>query len=291
MGTIFISIIMVCRIFQHLFNKRASSLIDSIRTCTRYNAFTMLISAVMGFILLFISSNGFSADIVTLLISTFSGIMLATSSFCGLLAMQSGTMTANSMFATGGLIIPCLFGIFLFGEPVSVLQWVGIAIFMVAAYFLTSDSKKTYGSFNKKTLLLLLGSMFSNGFVMLAQQMFTFYRPEANVSVFSALSFAIPSALLFILTPFMPKKENAPKPPKRLYFYGVILAAAVFVINQLATISTALVSPVILFSFINGGSTIIGTVVAFICFGEKLNKEKITGLILGISSLLVIKMF
>ena len=71
--------------------------------------------------------------------------------------------------------------------------------------------------------------------------------------------------------------------------YGLILAFAVFVINQLATISTPLISPVILFSFINGGATIISAIVGFIIYKEKPNWQSILGLILGLGSLIMIK--
>ena len=73
--------------------------------------------------------------------------------------------------------------------------------------------------------------------------------------------------------------------------YGSVLSACVFIINQLATLATAFVPPVILFTFINGGSTIIAAVVAAIVFKEKLTVKSITGIVLGVASLIIIKMF
>ena len=67
------------------------------------------------------------------------------------------------------------------------------------------------------------------------------------------------------------------------------MSVAVFIINQLATLSTAIVPPVILFTFINGGSTIIGAIVAAVCFHEKLTLRSITGIILGVLSMIIIK--
>jgi drug/metabolite transporter (DMT)-like permease len=71
----------------------------------------------------------------------------------------------------------------------------------------------------------------------------------------------------------------------------VALAVSVFVINQLATISTVLVSPVILFTFINGGGTVISTLVAAVVYKEKICKKTAVGIIAGIASLVIIKMF
>lgn len=58
-----------------------------------------------------------------------------------------------------------------------------------------------------------------------------------------------------------------------------------------ATLSTALVSPVVLFAFINGGGTIIATVVAAVLYREKLTPSSVAGVLLGIVSLIGIKLF
>ena len=72
---------------------------------------------------------------------------------------------------------------------------------------------------------------------------------------------------------------------------GVALAVAVFIINQLATLSTKLVSPVVLFTFINGGGTIISTLVAAVLYKERISIKSALGILLGITSLVLIKLF
>lgn len=293
METIYIGIILLCRVMQHFFGKKTSMLITDLRKYVKYGIFSQLVSAAMGLILIVVSGKSLKADSAVVLISVFSGVMLAVSSYCSTFALQTGTMTMSSMFSTAGLLIPCLFGAFLFNHPMSAWQWVGIAMFLAAAYFLTADAKNTRSEFSLKTVVLLICSLLSNGFVMLSQQMFSFYRPEADVSVFSFLSFGTGGVLLFAMLPFMLKSENksgeSGKLPKALYGYGALLALAVFIINQLATEAAAFVSPAVLFSFINGGSTIIATVVAWLCYNEKLTKEKAAGLVIGIISLIIIK--
>ena len=86
------------------------------------------------------------------------------------------------------------------------------------------------------------------------------------------------------------RKTGDSKPlSKKLLFYGAILSTAVFIINQLATISTVLVPPAVLFAFINGGSTIIATVVAAVCIKEKLTFRSVCGVLMGVTALVVIK--
>ena len=115
--------------------------------------------------------------------------------------------------------------------------------------------------------------------------------------MFSFLSFAIIAILGSITFLFMKNQkaedaeESTGSSKKTLLICGIALAVAVFVINQLATLSTVLVSPVILFTFINGGGAIISTIVAAILYKEKLSPRTVSGVVLGILSLVVIKLF
>lgn len=295
MASIYICIILVFRVVQALFNKRSSLEIKNFPMMIGYNSYQHTISAVLGLILIFFSDKGFSVNLPTFIIAAFSGISLFLAGYCGIYAMKSGTVSLCSMFSTAGLIIPVIAGAVLFDNPINPLQIVGLLLFFVAAYLLIGSSKTVYSNFNVKTLLLLLGAMLSNGCTMLAQQMFTEYVPDTDVSVFSFLSFgiiAILTGIFYVVFPEKDKTENTSvKLSKPLLVCGAALAVSVFVINQLATLSTALVSPVILFAFINGGGTIISTVVAAVVYKEKISLKTGLGIIIGIASLIVIKSF
>ena len=97
-----------------------------------------------------------------------------------------------------------------------------------------------------------------------------------------------------LLLTFIPTEVNTKiqyRLSNKLLILGALSAVSVFIINQLATLSTALVSPSILFTFINGGSTIIAAIVAAICFHEKLTLRSILGITIGVVSLIIIKAF
>ena len=68
---------------------------------------------------------------------------------------------------------------------------------------------------------------------------------------------------------------------------GFILCA----INILSTESAKSISPVIFFAVICGGATVISAIVGAVAFREKLTVVGITGMILGIGSLILIKVF
>ena len=293
MAAIYISIILLCRIAQHIFGKNTSNAIRGTSCFVQYCSYTNIISGILGLLLIIIAGNGLRCNLTALLISLFSGIMLASSKAFSLAAMKSGTVALISLFGTAGILVPCIAGIFLFGQPMSWGQWGGIVLFFVAAYLMIGSSAKIYNGFSLKTLILLIGTMLANGFTMLAQQMFTFYVPDGDVSVFSFLSFGIVGVLLLILSliPAKGKTKIEYRLSSRLLLLGAVSAVAVFIINQLATLSTGLVSPAILFTFINGGSTIIAAIVAAVCFHEKLTMRSSLGIIIGVIALVIIKAF
>ena len=87
----------------------------------------------------------------------------------------------------------------------------------------------------------------------------------------------------------LPADDAGKKLPRRVLIYGVFLAAAVFVINQLATLSTPLVSSVVLFALINGGATIVSAVTGAVLFKEKLTPRSVAGIVLGVGALVLLQ--
>lgn len=294
---------------QAVFNKMASNEVKNIPTVLVYGAYRNTISALFGLLLVLISGSGFGLGATGLLISLCSGVMLSVSGFCGIMCLKTGTVSVSSIFSTAGILIPIIAGVF-FGTPVSAMQCAGLALFFVSAFLLIGDSKKATGKFTVGTFFLLIGCLFAEGLTMLSQQAFTKYVPDGSVSAFSFITFCIAAVSNLVMFAFFRNKKipvpgeekpGSPDPPaapdqsvkfsRRLIISGFALAVAVFVINQFATLSTALVPPVILFTFINGGGTVISTIVAAIMYKEKLTPQKIAGVAVGIISLVVVKMF
>lgn len=306
MAALYISIILLFRVVQAVFNKMASNEVENIPTVLVYGAYRNAISAAFGLMLVLISGNGFGLGATGLLISLCSGVMLSVSGYCGIMCLKTGTVSVSSIFSTAGILIPIIAGVF-FGIPVSAVQCVGLALFFVSAFLLIRDSRNTTGKFTAGAFFLLVGCLFAEGLTMLSQQAFTKYVPDGSVSAFSFITFCIAALSNLIMFAFFRNKkipvsgEEKPDPPaapaqsvkfsRRLIISGFALAVAVFVINQFATLSTALVPPVILFTFINGGGAVISTVVAAIMYKEKLTPQKIVGVAVGIASLVIVKMF
>ena len=288
-------IILLLRLPQNIFNKRSSGIVRGAPAYFAYGAYRYLLSGGMALVLLLFAGGFSGVSLNALAISAIGAIALGSNLFFGLEALKSGAMVLSSMAGSAGLLLPCVFGIFMFDEPMSLMQLFGILLLIFSGWLLIGYSKKLKGSFTPRTMLLLIGSMLSNGFTMVAQKMFSKYLPDVSVSVFSFLAFGLVGVGMCVgLVPQLTKKEKREEIrelPKALWFYGAGLSTILLIINQLATIAAKVIPSAIMFPINDGGATIITALTGAVVFKEKLTARSVAGLALGIASLIVINLF
>ena len=291
---IFLIIILLLRVPQNFSSKKTSGLVTNSQSYFLYGTYSYTLAGLIAFVmLLFDGMSGFSLPAVG--ISALGAVSLAVSLFCSIEALKSGVMVLAAMAGSAGLLLPCIAGIFMFNEPMKPMQFIGIALLIFSGWLLIGYSKEQTGSFTPRTLLLLIGSMLSNGSVMLAQKMFSKYLPDTSVSIFSFLTFGLIGIGMFIgLVPSLLSQSGRAKiaaVPKPDLLYGTISSIILLAINQLATLAGRNVPSAIMFPINDGGATIITAITAAIFFKEKLTVRSVCGLILGIGSLIVINLF
>ena len=291
---IFLIIILLLRVPQNFSSKKTSGLVTNSQSYFLYGTYSYILAGLIAFVmLLFDGMSGFSLPAVG--ISALGAVSLAVSLFCSIEALKSGVMVLAAMAGSAGLLLPCIAGIFMFNEPMKPMQFIGIALLIFSGWLLIGYSKEQRGSFTPRTLLLLIGSMLSNGSVMLAQKMFSKYLPDTSVSIFSFLTFGLIGIGMFIgLVPSLLSQSGRAKiaaVPKPVFLYGTISSIILLAINQLATLAGRNVPSAIMFPINDGGATIITAITAAIFFKEKLTVRSVCGLILGIGSLIVINLF
>ena len=290
----YLAIILLMKFVQKLYNKKTSVMIEGAVQYLGYGAYRYILSGAMALAFMLIAGGSGDIGLMSFAISALGALALTISIYCSLEAMKSGAIILVSLASSAGLLLPCIFGIFMFDEPMSAWQFIGIGLLLASAYLLAGYSKKLTGSFTKKTVLLLLGGMLSNGLIMIAQKMFSKYLPDVSVSVFSFLSFGLAGlAMLILLLPRLINKDGREKLaslPTAAWGYGAILSVALLIINQLATLAGRVIPSAIMFPINDGGGTIIAALTASVCFGEKLTPRSVAGLALGIVSLIIINL-
>lgn len=289
MGAFYIIMILLMRVVQNYTTKQSSALFpEGINGRVKYMAWLFALSSLLALVTL-ITGGGISHfDWLTVGMATISGITLVVAQLCMFLAMQSGTMVITSAFTTAGLIVPCVCGVLFFDETMTLWQWGGIAVFIVASFLLGSSAKDQNSSFSGKTVALLLGTFLANGGTMLCQKALTYVNPTGSVTLFSFCSFAVPAVAFGLYLLWAAKKGEKEELDRKIYLPIVLLAVALFLINQMVTDATKYVPSAILFTVPNGGNNVIAATMAALLYKEKMTLRSTVGLLLSIVSLVLV---
>ena len=291
------------RVAQSFSGKGASNLVNNKGLFFQYGAFYQAVSAIASLAtLIIVGFNGF--NLPTLICSFINALLFATSLYCSLTAMKSAKMIVCSMFSMGGIVIPCIVGIFLFNEPMSLQKWIAIAIFLFAVFLLNLKGKNEENKKMKPTTWVLLVLLFTvEGLVLIVQKYFAILVPNGNVATFSFLTFSLNAIILSlasVVNAFLNAKNNEEgqssstkllkfeKLPLPLFLYGTLLGIAIFVINFLVTTLSKTIPSAQLFPISCAISIAVTTIVSMLRFKEKLNWKNIVGIIIGLVSIIML---
>ncbi len=302
MVILFFVIIALMRVIQRTSAKKASTLVNDRGSFFQYGGYYQGLSALFALIFLcFTSFQGF--DGATIVCAAITAILFALDLYSNIEALKGCTLMICQMMATGGLLVPCIAGIFLFDEPMGLWQWFGLALFLISVYFLANDSKEENKKFTFKTFVMLLVVFFSNGLVMLVQKYFALYSPTGNVGLYSALTFALNALLLYgcrVLLLLKKSKQEGmegksaypwKRMDKSLFLYGALLALGVFTVNLLVTTMAKTVPSAVLFTVTSALSIAVTCLVGAVGFKEKITAKKIVGILLGFVSIILVSVF
>ena len=293
------AVIALMRVVQKICNKISSNEISSKRSFFAYGALYQFAAATFAIIsVVFVGFNNFNLQLV--ICSVLTAALFATDLFSGLEAIKGCSIAVATMFGLGGLIISVLVSYFWFGEDIEIHQFVGLVVFFISAYLLSSRDNKSGKKLSLRTFVMLFINFVANGLVMVVQKYFSLKVDGGNTLLFSFVSFALCGIFMlfcFIILTIKQKErdklqgntgKNEPILNKKLVICGILLAFALFLINVIITEMGKKVSAIIIFPVSSAISIIIATMVGYIAFNEKLSLKKIIGLVIGIVSIIVI---
>ncbi len=207
------------RVVQKVCGKQVSNSVKSGEMFFRYGAFYQFVAAAFSLITLAITGF-YGFNLPTVLCAFISALLFAVDLFTGIEVLKGCSMTVATMFGLGGLIISCVLSIFLFNEPMSVFQAIGLAFFFVGVYLLTPSKAEKSQKISLKTYILLIISLLTNGFVMVAQKYFSalgegkltfmdYAKTEYSVATYSFLTFILNATMMFVCAIVLYAKRKA----------------------------------------------------------------------------------
>lgn len=281
----------MCRIFQNIFTKRTSGLVNGKTQLLTYTSYQYLLCMLFSLPALLTANSAFPGT-SAIIWAVIGGIAMFSSSMCCLMALQSGVLfILTTLFSSISILLPNTASIFMFGETLSIPQWIGSAALIYAAYLLLGCSRDVYKNFSFKSVLFLIGIFVFEGLTMLSSKAFSAYAPTSDAALYTSFAFGTSFVLTAVMSIFQMRKSRktiASVMNKSLYIAGLVLSAMLFIIMYMSTIAAGLVPAVILYSVVSGGSLIVSLLTAAFFFKEPVSKKNIIGLAIAVIALIVI---
>ena len=288
----FLLFLIVAMIFPCKYYDKCSSVgVDTVNVITKYNLLRHITGTLVGVVVIACFGIKLHFNSLTLLISFMYSLMLVVAIYLTIYAYQHTTVAITSIFCTASLIVPIIFGTFLFGDTITISQIFWIILMFVGIYFITSTNEKSEHKFTIKVFFVLVAILVVFGLGSVSMQLFTNYVPMGDPAVFMFFAYVFATLILLVLMPFVSVKGQAErKAPVKSYVFGALAAVFTYLSEHLMTTLTAHIPSPILFTVVNGSYIIGAALVGTVWFKERLTIKNIAGIIIATVSIILINL-
>lgn len=250
-----------------------------------------LFNAVVGIgaiVFFAVFGRQFAVSGYSMLLALIFALITAGAQYLTLLAMSCGPMSVTVLFTyLGGMLIPTVFGIIFRNQTVSALQIIGLVLMIVTIFIGTE--LKTEGKLTVKWLVYAVGSMILWGLVGVCQQIQqeSGYAEEQNGFLFWAF---VMMTVLFCILGLFGKKTDEDNYKVMSKSSIIIAVTGLFngAVNLINLYLSGHMPSIIFFPIVNGGVIILAALAALVFFKEKPTKRQLAGIIIGLTSVVML---
>lgn len=239
-------------------------------------------------VLILVADQNFECpSLTTLFYAAFYGILLLSAQYCYTSALKKGNIGICSTVYSLGFIFPTLSGNLFWNERLTGLNIIGILMVIPTIIISGTPSSKNGQQKNINTYIIpLMSAMLSSGGLGIMQkvQQNSYYPEQKNFFVISA--FALAGTISFLISLFA-KREPQIKIGRKLIF-GAGIGVAFGLCNLLNTILAGQLDSAVFFPVLNIGTIFFSIVAGIIFYKEKISRNDLIVLLLGIISILFI---
>lgn len=226
--------------------------------------------------------QGFSLHLPTVILGVCYGVSLCISMHTGFKALANGPMALTSIIVSFSLLIPFFFGICFWNEPLTLYGVCGIILLLFS--ILLINWKKVDG-ISFKWLMYTMITLITNGICSTIQKYHQIKFPFLYRTEF--MTFAL-LCVLIILTVI--KSGIVQNQKFSFNMLGFISGALNGIANYVVLFLSATENASVLFPIISVANIAAVWVIGIIFFKEKLTALQTIGLILGILSIILLKL-
>ena len=250
-----------------------------------YNA----LCSIATCIILLIAGGGVGAlSRYTFLLSVVYAAALVTSYQTLILAMREGPMSYTVLISTCGMIIPTLYGTFVYHEAVSVLQVIGFVVMPIGFYFGANPKKSD--RITVKWAKYVFTCFFSNGMQGVLQKVLIRSDYAQENGMFLTSAFLVAAIILGGIYLLQKDKRKAEPGFLKKYKTSIIVGAMDAFQHKTNIVLSGVLPSIICYPVINGGGIAGATIVSVVLLKEKMDKKQKLGFALCVLSIILMCM-
>ncbi len=285
-----LSSVLACAVARNDFSKK----------CASHNGDLYLFNTVSAFLSLatltaisFVKGELCVPGAYTAWMGALYGVSTAVFTLLNMMALQTGPLSYTNTIVFCAMIVPALSGMALYGEPVTLGQYIGVAL-MLLSFVFAMDKKSDTRGMSLRWLLLCFGAFLFNGAVGVLQKVHQNSPEKGQLGMFLIVAFAVYtlfSAALTILhvrlrgeTPTVWRPEYR----RQSVIYVLISGIGIGVCNQINTYLAGAMRAIVFFPLVNGVAILITLLIGLVVWKEKFSKKQWIGLAAGTFSIFLL---
>lgn len=201
-------------------------------------------------------------------------------------ALSLGNVSLTIMLSNLSMVVPILFSAIAYGEWPTLLQYVGIALTVVA--FAINTDFKSGGKKSALWIILVLTTLLVGGTASCVQKIMSKTEFADQSQAFVSCAYIVAAIATFLVYLPIRKKQAKTYPTSpRVFLYalgvGVSLAAFQFVYNR----AIATYPPAFVFPAYAGGTIIVSALAGIILFKDKLSLKQAISIFVGFAAVVL----
>ena len=288
-----IGITILCFTIQNIGFKEYSRLYGNSRA--GFFFFNMMYSMAVVFLIPIIFGKIAPQSKITIVVSILFGGVFVLTIFSFTQAVMHGPLSFSTLAQCLGILFPTLAGVLFWDEKLSMINGMGFILLLVMFVILVSGAceERTESQLSGRWLFFSFLSFVGNGTLMVLIKLHQEALPGLEQKEFLFLAFgsaAIVSAIAMFIRLLL-SNESIKELLNRKFALVVLIVGLTTVLANNFSLDIADTVPASLqFPLINGGLFMMNTIAATAVYKETLTKRSVTGLAVGLVSLVLLSL-
>jgi len=255
-------------------------------------AYSFSAGSVLFAILFFLipALGDFKLSSSTIIYSVSFAVCYSISIVFNFLAIATGPLSITSLAVSYSLIIPTFYGLWVLGEERKSTLYIGIFLLLISLLLINIESKGEKKKITFKWAVFTLLAFIGNGFCSTVQKIQVENQKGNYKNEFMVIALIISFFVIFLISLFSEKKNVVSNFKKGFWFYSICGLANGIVNLLVILLSNGMMSASVMFPLISAGGIIATFFISLFVYKEKLSIYQISGLILGICSIIFLNL-